>query len=155
MIEAVGHQFLDTYFAQCSRLLKDDGAMVLQAITMQDQRYAEALKTVDFIKRYIFPGSFLPSVSAIAGSVATSTDMKIFNLEDIGPHYATTLRMWRENFFERIVDVSDQGYPEAFIRMWDYYLCYCEGAFLERAIGDVQVLLTKPGYRGAPLTPPL
>ena len=155
MIEAVGHQFLDTYFERCSRLLKDDGAMVLQAITMQDQRYAEALKTVDFIKRYIFPGSFLPSVSAIASSVATSTDMKIFNLEDIGPHYATTLRMWRENFFDRIVDVSAQGYPDAFIRMWDFYLCYCEGAFLERAIGDVQVLLTKPGYRGAPLTPPL
>jgi cyclopropane-fatty-acyl-phospholipid synthase len=155
MIEAVGHQFLDTYFAQCSRLLKDDGAMLLQAITMQDQRYAEALKTVDFIKRYIFPGSFLPSVTAIADSVTASTDMKIFNLEDIGPHYATTLRLWRENFFDRIAEVSDLGYPEPFIRMWEYYLCYCEGAFLERAIGDVQVMLTKPGYRGAPLTPAL
>jgi cyclopropane-fatty-acyl-phospholipid synthase len=155
MIEAVGHQYLDTYFARCSRLLKDDGAMVLQAITMQDQRYAEALKTVDFIKRYIFPGSFLPSVTAIAESVTAATDMKIFNLEDIGPHYATTLRRWREAFFERLDDVRAQGYPDAFVRMWEYYLCYCEGAFLERAIGDVQVLLTKPGYRGAPLTPAL
>jgi cyclopropane-fatty-acyl-phospholipid synthase len=155
MIEAVGHQFLDTYFSQCSRLLKDDGAMLLQAITMQDQRYAESLRSVDFIKRYIFPGSFLPSIAAIAGSVASCTDMKIFNLEDIGPHYATTLRRWREAFFARLDEVREQGYPEAFVRMWEYYLCYCEGAFLERAIGDVQVMLTKPGYRGEALTPAL
>ena len=155
MIEAVGHQFLDTYFSQCSRLLKDDGAMLLQAITIQDQRYAEALRTVDFIKRYIFPGSFIPSVGAISDSVVRATDMKIFNLEDIGPHYATTLRHWRENFFARIDEVSAQGYSEEFIRMWEYYLCYCEGAFLERAIGDVQVLLTKPGCRREPLTPAL
>ena len=155
MIEAVGHQFLDTYFAQCSRLLKDDGAMLLQAITIQDQRYKNALKTVDFIKRYIFPGSFIPSVGAISDSVVRSSDMKIFNLEDIGPHYATTLRCWRENFFEKIEEVRAQGYPDEFIRMWEYYLCYCEGGFLERAIGDVQMLLTKPGCRREPLTPVL
>jgi cyclopropane-fatty-acyl-phospholipid synthase len=155
MIEAVGHQFLDTYFGQCSRLLKDDGAMLLQAITMQDQRYEEALKTVDFIKRYIFPGSFLPSVGAISDSVTRATDMKIFHLEDIGPHYATTLRRWRERFFERMDEVRGLGYPDEFTRMWEYYLCYCEGAFLERAIGDVQVLLTKPGCRLEPLTPAL
>ncbi|MGB5592049.1 MAG: cyclopropane-fatty-acyl-phospholipid synthase family protein, partial [Gammaproteobacteria bacterium] len=132
MIEAVGHQYLDTYFEKCSRLLKDDGAMLLQAITIQDQRYTQALKSVDFIKRYIFPGSFIPSVTAIAGSVARSTDMKMFHMEDIGPHYATTLRRWRERFFDRIEDVRGQGYPEEFVRMWDYYLCYCEGGFLER-----------------------
>jgi len=155
MIEAVGHQYLDTYFGQCSRLLKDDGAMLLQAITMQDQRYEEALKTVDFIKRYIFPGSFLPSVSAIATSASRATDMKVFHLEDIGPHYATTLRCWRERFFERIEEVRAQGYSEEFVRMWEYYLCYCEGAFLERAIGNVQMLLTKPACRRTPLTPAL
>ncbi|MGD8977704.1 MAG: cyclopropane-fatty-acyl-phospholipid synthase family protein [Gammaproteobacteria bacterium] len=155
MIEAVGHQYLDTYFEQCGRLLKDDGAMLLQAITIQDQRYTKALKTIDFIKRYIFPGSFIPSVSAIGDSVARSTDMKFFHLEDIGPHYATTLRHWRERFFARIEDVRAQGYPEEFIRMWEYYLCYCEGGFLERAIGDVQVLLTKPGCRRDPIVPAL
>jgi cyclopropane-fatty-acyl-phospholipid synthase len=155
MIEAVGHQYLDTYFAQCSRLLKDDGAMLLQAITIQDQRYRQALKSVDFIKRYIFPGSFIPSVTAITDSVTRSTDMKLFHLEDIGPHYATTLRHWRERFFDRVEDVRAQGYPEEFIRMWDYYLCYCEGGFLERAIGDVQILLTKPANRRQSLTPAL
>ena len=151
MIEAVGHYYLDTYFDKCSSLLKDDGAMLLQAITIQDQRYAKALKTIDFIKRYIFPGSFIPSVAAISDSLMRSTDMKIFHLEDIGPHYATTLRHWRERFFARIEDVRAQGYPEEFIRMWEYYLCYCEGGFLERAIGDVQVLLTKPGCRRDPI----
>ncbi len=155
MIEAVGHHYLDTYFDKCSSLLKDDGAMLLQAITIQDQRYAQALKTIDFIKRYIFPGSFIPSVAAISDSLMRSTDMKIFHLEDIGPHYATTLRHWRERFFAHIDEVSALGYPEEFIRMWEYYLCYCEGGFLERAIGNVQVLLTKPGCRRTPIVPPL
>ena len=147
MIEAVGHQYLDTYTAQCSRLLEPHGAMLLQAITIQDQIYEQALRSVDFIQRYIFPGSFIPSVTAIADSVTRATDMKVFHLEDIGPHYATTLRRWRENFFARIDDVRRLGYPESFIRMWDFYLCYCEGGFLERQLGDVQMLLTKPGCR--------
>ncbi len=155
MIEAVGHHYLDTYFDKCSSLLKDDGAMLLQAITIQDQRYERALKTIDFIKRYIFPGSFIPSVAAISDSLMRSTDMKVFHLEDIGPHYATTLRHWRERFSAHIDQISAQGYPEEFIRMWEYYLCYCEGGFLERAIGNVQVLLTKPGCRLAPIVPSL
>ncbi|MDH5177353.1 MAG: cyclopropane-fatty-acyl-phospholipid synthase family protein, partial [Gammaproteobacteria bacterium] len=147
MIEAVGHQFLDTYTAKCASLLKPDGAMLLQAITIQDQVYEQALKSVDFIQRFIFPGSFIPSVSAITDSVRRATDMKVFHLEDIGPHYATTLRKWRENFFARIADVRQLGYPESFVRMWEFYLCYCEGGFLERQIGDVQMLLTKPRCR--------
>jgi cyclopropane-fatty-acyl-phospholipid synthase len=147
MIEAVGHQYLDTYTAQCSRLLEPHGAMLLQAITLQDQIYEEALRSVDFIQRYIFPGSFIPSVTAIADSVRRATDMKVFHLEDIGPHYATTLSRWRENFFARIDDVRRLGYPESFIRMWDFYLGYCEGGFLERQLGDVQMLLTKPRCR--------
>ncbi|HEX9207126.1 MAG TPA: cyclopropane-fatty-acyl-phospholipid synthase family protein [Steroidobacteraceae bacterium] len=147
MIEAVGHQYLDTYTARCSSLLEPDGAMLLQAITIQDQLYEQALKSVDFIQRFIFPGSFIPSVSAITESVRRSTDMKVFHLEDIGPHYATTLLRWRENFMRRLADVRALGYPESFIRMWEFYLCYCEGGFRERQIGDVQMLLTKPRCR--------
>jgi cyclopropane-fatty-acyl-phospholipid synthase len=147
MIEAVGHQFLDTYTARCSQLLEPHGAMLLQAITIQDQLYEQALGSVDFIQRFIFPGSFIPSVTAIADSVRRATDMKIFHLEDIGPHYATTLRAWRERFFARLDDVRRLGYPEQFIRMWHFYLCYCEGGFLERQLGDVHMLLTKPRCR--------
>jgi len=147
MIEAVGHQYLDTYTAKCSSLLKPDGAMLLQAITIQDQIYEQALKSVDFIQRFIFPGSFIPSITAITDSVRRATDMKVFHLEDIGPHYATTLLRWRENFMSRLADVRALGYPESFIRMWEFYLCYCEGGFRERQIGDVHMLLTKPRCR--------
>jgi len=147
MIEAVGARFLDTYTAQCSRLLEPHGAMLLQAITIQDQLYEEALESVDFIQRFIFPGSFIPSVTAITDSLRRATDLKVFHLEDIGPHYATTLRRWRENFFAKLPEARLLGYPDAFVRMWDYYLCYCEGGFLERQLGDVQMLLTKPRCR--------
>ncbi len=149
MIEAVGHQFLDTYFQQCGRLLKSDGAMLLQAITIADQFYEQAARSVDFIKRFIFPGSFIPSIQAIVDSVARTTDMKLSHLEDIGPHYARTLRLWRERFQSRLPEVRAQGYPDSFIRMWEYYLCYCEGGFEERQLGDVQMLLTKPRSRRA------
>jgi cyclopropane-fatty-acyl-phospholipid synthase len=127
--------------------LKDDGAMALQAIIITDQVYEAQLRAPDFIKRYIFPGSFIPSISAIAKSVAQATDMRLFDLEDITPHYPRTLRAWRERFFVSIDAVRALGYPESFIRLWEYYLCYCEGAFLERYIGDVQMLFTKPGWR--------
>lgn len=147
MIEAVGHQYLDTYTAKCSALLEPHGAMLLQAITIQDQIYEQALKSVDFIQRFIFPGSFIPSVTAITDSVRRATDMKVFHLEDIGPHYATTLQRWRENFMSRLAEVRALGYPESFIRMWEFYLCYCEGGFRERQIGDVHMLLTKPRCR--------
>jgi cyclopropane-fatty-acyl-phospholipid synthase len=155
MIEAIGHQYLPVYFEQCSHLLKPEGMMLLQAITIADQRYKSALRSVDFIQRYIFPGSFIPSVSSMVDAIAKNTDMRLFNLEDIGPHYATTLRHWRERFFERIDEVRSQGYSEAFIRMWEFYLCYCEGGFLERAIGDVQMLLVKPQCRRDAITTPL
>ena len=149
MVEAVGHQYLDTYFRQCGALLRPSGAMLLQAITLRDQFYAQALRSVDFIQRFIFPGSFIPSVQALVESVARSTDMKLFHLEDIGPHYARTLRLWRERFMARLPEVRAQGYPESFVRMWEYYLCYCEGGFEERQLGDVQMLLTKPRCRRA------
>jgi cyclopropane-fatty-acyl-phospholipid synthase len=147
MIEAVGAKYLDTYFRKCSSLLKPTGAMLLQAITLQDQYYARALHSVDYIQKFVFPGSFIPSVNAINESVARVTDMKLFNLEDIGPHYAPTLRLWRERFFANIAKVRSLGYPESFNRLWEFYLCYCEGGFAERQLGDVQMLLTKPDCR--------
>ncbi|GAC1304367.1 MAG: cyclopropane-fatty-acyl-phospholipid synthase family protein [Steroidobacteraceae bacterium] len=147
MIEAVGHQFLDTYFRQCSARLKPTGAMLLQAITIRDQLYDQARRSVDFIKRFIFPGSFIPSVQAITDSIGRATDLKMFHLEDIGPHYARTLKLWRERFLARRREVQAQGYPESFLRMWEYYLCYCEGGFEERQLGDVQMLLIKPNSR--------
>ena len=149
MIEAVGADYLDTYLRKCSSLLEDHGAMLLQAITIQDQHYEQARRSVDYIQRFIFPGSFIPSVTAIAASLARCTDLKVFHLEDIGPHYARTLREWRERFFANIAQVRRLGYPESFVRMWEYYLCYCEGGFAERQLGDVQLLLTKPGCRRA------
>ena len=147
MIEAVGYQFYDTYFACCSALLKPHGMMLLQAITIVDQRYAAAIKSVDFIQRHIFPGSCIPSVTAMLNSITRSSDMRLFDLEDIGPHYAKTLAEWRKNFLGRLADVRLLGYPEIFIRMWDFYLCYCEGGFEERALGDVHLLLVKPENR--------
>ena len=147
MIEAVGHHFYDTYFAQCARLLKDDGLMLLQAITIADQRYEQARRSVDFIQRYIFPGSTIPSVTAMLDSTTRASDLRLVHLEDIGPHYATTLRLWRENFTREGAAVRALGYSEAFMRMWEFYLCYCEGGFEERVIGDAQMLLAKPGNR--------
>jgi cyclopropane-fatty-acyl-phospholipid synthase len=147
MIEAVGYKYYDTYFAKCSALLKSDGLMLLQAITIADQQYETARKSVDFIQRHIFPGSCIPAVAVICDSIARVTDMRLINLQDIGPHYATTLRMWRENFNTWLAEVRKLGYSAEFIRMWEFYLCYCEAGFMERVIGDVHMLLTKPQAR--------
>lgn len=144
MIEAVGHHYLNKFFQICSRRLKPGGRMLLQAITINDQAYDEHKRSVDFIKRYIFPGSCLTSVTAMAESLTRHTDMRIYHLEDITAHYATTLNRWRKRFWRHIEKVRCMGFSEIFIRMWHYYLCYCEAAFLERYIGDVQMLLTKP-----------
>ena len=151
MIEAVGHHYFDTFFRCCSERLKEDGMMLLQAITITDRLFYRHKKEVDFIKRYIFPGSCIPSIAAMADAIARVSDLRIFHLEDITPHYARTLRAWRERFFENIEKVRDLGFGDTFIRMWEYYLCYCEGAFMERYLGDVQMLLTKPLCREAPI----
>jgi len=151
MIEAVGHKYLDTYFNACSRLLKPDGLMLIQAITIRDELYSAALRSVDFIQRFVFPGGFLPAISAMSASLARSSDLQLLHLQDIGLHYATTLRRWRERFFANIDGVRGLGYPDSFIRLWEYYLCYCEGGFLERNIGTVQMLLAKPRNRRASL----
>lgn len=144
MIEAVGKEYLAGYFATCERLLKDDGSMLIQAITMPEQRYARYKNSVDFIQKYIFPGGFLPSVSEMQSCVSQNTSLRMLDLFDFGHHYARTLRLWNERFHERLEDVRAQGFSDRFIRMWRYYLCYCEAAFLERAIGVVQVLWAKP-----------
>ncbi len=147
MIEAVGHQFYDVYFKKCACLLKPDGMALIQAITIVDQRFEAAKNSVDFIQRYIFPGSNIPSITALLHSITKSSDLKLVDCEDIGPHYASTLRKWRENFFANIDAVRGQGYSEEFINMWAFYLCYCEGGFAERALGDVHLLLVKPENR--------
>jgi cyclopropane-fatty-acyl-phospholipid synthase len=155
MIEAVGHKYFNTFFRSCSKLLQEDGMMLLQAITMTDQVFDRHKRSVDFIKRYIFPGSCIPSIAAMSSSIARVSDLKLFHLEDITPHYARTLRTWRERFFANIDKVRGLGYPETFIRMWDYYLSYCEAGFSERYLGDVQMLLTKPLCRRPPILPTL
>lgn len=147
MVEAVGHRYYETYFRKCSELLRPEGMMLLQAITIADQRYEAARDSVDFIQRHIFPGSCIPSVTVMSSVLTKATDMRVFNLEDIGPHYATTLRHWRDNLFAAREEVRALGYPEEFVRMWEFYLCYCEAGFIERAIGDVQMLLVKPQAR--------
>lgn len=149
MIEAVGHQFLDTYLAKCASLLKPEGLALIQAITIEDQRYQQALKSVDFIQRYIFPGSFIPSVSAIINSSAQQSDLRLINLEDQGESYALTLKHWRERFMSRLEEVRQQGYNEEFIRMWEFYLCYCEGGFMEKSTSSVQLMFAKPENRRA------
>jgi cyclopropane-fatty-acyl-phospholipid synthase len=155
MIEAIGHQYLDTYFSKCASLLKSDGMALIQAITIEDYRYQLALREVDFIKRYIFPGSFIPSIHSMTQSVANVTDLKLFQLEDIGPSYALTLHHWRARFNAKLSQIRTLGYDERFVRMWNWYLAYCEGGFIERAIGDVQMLFVKPGARPKQFLPDL
>jgi cyclopropane-fatty-acyl-phospholipid synthase len=150
MIEAVGHKYFNAYFRKCSDLLKPDGAMLLQAIVIADQRYEMARKAVDFIQRHIFPGSGLPSVSVLCNAAARETDMRLAHLEDIGPDYAATLGLWRQNLFSHLDEIRALGLSEQFIRMWQFYLCYCEAGFEERTIGDVQALFVKPRCRLEP-----
>lgn len=151
MIEAVGHRFLPTYFEQCARLLKDNGLMLLQAITIRDQRYEQAKNSVDFIQRYIFPGGALPSVQKMLEIVATRTDMSLHHMEDFGLHYARTLRFWHDNLRQARHALEQKGYDEYFYRLWEFYLCYCEGGFIERTIGTAQLLLAKPAAHPQPL----
>jgi cyclopropane-fatty-acyl-phospholipid synthase len=150
MIEAVGLQFLDTYFRACSERLKPAGRMLLQSITIADRNYEQARHSVDSIQKYIFPGGALPSCGAILASVGRISDLQLTGLHDIGLDYARTLQVWRERFLARLPEVRRLGYPDEFIRMWEWYLAYCEGGFLERAISAVQVVFDKPECRLAP-----
>lgn len=147
MIEAVGYDFFDVFFGVCSRRLKPDGMMLLQAIVIPDQRFDRYRRSVDFIQRYVFPGGCLPSLGSICRSLGRSTDLQICHLEDITAHYVETLGHWRRNFMANLEHVRNQGFSEEFIRTWDFYFGYCEGGFCERAIGDVQIVLVKPEWR--------
>ena len=144
MIEAVGTQYLNLFFQRCSELLAPDGLMALQVITITDQAYRSAVKRVDFIKRYIFPGGFLPSVEAIMGAVRRCTDFRLVRMEDIGSHYVRTLRLWAEALRENWNAAKDLGYSSEFLRMYEFYFRYCEAGFAERTIGDAQMLFAKP-----------
>lgn len=153
MIEAVGADFQDSYFGQIGRLLKPDGLALVQAITIEDHRYAQALKSVDFIKRHVFPGCFIPSISAMLASKTRSSNLALIALEDFGLSYARTLQAWRERFLAQLPAVRAQGFDERFIRLWEFYLAYCEGGFRERSIGVAHLLLAKPGWRPADAEP--
>ncbi len=155
MIEAVGHRNLPAFFAQCNRLLKPDGEMLLQAITIAEGYHEEAKHAVDFIQRYIFPGGCLPSVAAMMGQVAAQTDFRLAQLEEFGSHYARTLRHWRERFEAHRSTLQARGFGPEFQRMWLFYLVYCEGGFRERALGTVHLLLRRMGNDAPPLLPAL
>ncbi len=150
MFEAVGFEHYDEFFGACDRLLKPDGSMLLQTITMNEQRFARYLKQSDWIQKHIFPGAQLASLRGVLDSLARATRLSLFHAEDMGTHYARTLAAWRERFLYAITDVKALGFDDRFIRMWDYYLAFCEGAFLERHISDFQLLLTK-NYNPQPL----
>lgn len=151
MIEAVGYRYYSQYFSRCSALLKPQGKMLLQAITIADQRYEQEKDRVDFIQRYIFPGGCLPSLAVITRHVSRDTDLQIVGLEDITLDYARTLAEWKRRLFANLDAVRQQGFDDVFIRMWDFYLAYCEGGFRERVISTSQVLLAKPGCRELPV----
>jgi cyclopropane-fatty-acyl-phospholipid synthase len=147
MIEAVGPKYYDKYFSTCSSLLKPDGVMLIQMITIPEQRYDFANRSVDFIQKYIFPGGSLPCHQVVLSSVKKYTDMQLVDMQEIGIDYAKTLAEWRVRFWHRIDEVKALGFDEQFIRMWDYYFCYCEGGFRERIIGTAQILLARPDWR--------
>jgi len=147
MIEAVGWKWLPLFFERCSELLAGDGLMLLQSITIREDQFERSLREIDFVKRYIFPGCCLPSFAEIARGVASATDMSLRQVEDLTPHYARTLRVWRERFLANREAARRLGHDERFLRLWEFYLAYCEAGFEERYTRDIQVLLAKPGCR--------
>lgn len=147
MIEAVGANFLEAYFAKVASLLSPHGRALIQAITIEDHRYEQALGSVDFIKRHIFPGSFIPSIEAMLRAKTRACDLALVHLEDFGLSYARTLQAWRERFLARQPEVRAQGFDARFCRLWEFYLAYCEGGFRERSIGVAHLLLTHPQAR--------
>ena len=149
MIEAVGYQFYDEYFKIISQLLKNDGEALIQAITIKDQRYSKAIQSVDFIQKYIFPGSCIPSITVIQNSLTNSTDLVINDIRDIGHHYARTLADWRKRFLKNKQEIRKLGFDDKFLRMWLFYFAYCEGGFEEKVISDIHLHITKPGYRNS------
>ena len=146
MIEAIGAQYLETYFGKLGSLLEPDGIALVQAITIEDHRYVQARDSVDFIKRFIFPGSFIPSITAMLQAKTAASDLQLLQQDDFGPSYACTLRIWRERFLAQLTEVRRQGFDRRFERMWEFYLAYCEGGFRERSIGVSHLVFGKPGH---------
>lgn len=151
MIEAVGHEYYDTFFRVCGELLKPDGRLLIQGITIDERLYARAIRSVDFIQRFIFPGSCIPSVGALIQASARASDLGLIHLDDIGAHYPPTLRGWRHNLLSRGRDLWQAGITPEFLRLWEFYLCYCEGGFRERAISTVHLLFCKSDWRPEPV----
>ena len=149
MIEAIGARYQEAYFGKLGALLEDDGLALVQAITIEDHRYQQALRSVDFIKRHIFPGSFIPSIHAMLAASTRAGDLQLVHLEDFGLSYARTLNAWRSRFLAAREQARGMGYDERFLRLWDFYLAYCEGGFLERSIGVSHLLFARPGARPA------
>lgn len=147
MIEAVGKEYLTTYIKQCQALLKPEGLLAIQAITIADQRYDSYSRGVDFIQKHIFPGGFLPSITVLLNQMTRHSDMVIRDIKDIGLDYARTLSDWHQAFNLSVNTLAQYGYDQRFIRMWRYYFCYCEGGFLERSISTVQLIASRSGYR--------
>lgn len=147
MIEAVGANYVSKYLNKCDSLLKTDGMMALQGITINDQGFESYIKGTDFLRKYIFPGGSLISISQITKHLKNHTKMKIVHLEDISLHYALTLNKWRENFFKKIEEVQSLGFSQSFINLWDFYLASCEAAFLEQHTGDYQIIFSKPNNK--------
>jgi cyclopropane-fatty-acyl-phospholipid synthase len=148
MLEAVGHGYLDDYFAACERVLRPNGRMALQTITIPDQVYDRYRRGADWIRAYIFPGGHLPSLGAIQNSLARKTGMVIGRLNNIADDYATTLKLWRNRFWSQEERVRALGFDDRFIRMWDFYLATCEAAFRTHQIGVIQLSLARSGRDG-------
>lgn len=147
MIEAVGWEYYETFFSTCSNLLKSNGSMLIQAITIEDQRYESAKRDVDFIKKYIFPGCCIPSINALSTASMNASDLRLVHMDDFAQHYARTLNSWAKRLEENIEQARAQGYSEDFLRMWFFYLSYCEGGFIERSIGVSHMVFAKPEFR--------
>ncbi len=144
MLEAVGAKYYDVYFKKCNDLLKKDGVLALQVITCPDSRFESLRNGVDWIQKHIFPGTLLPSVAAINQAINSTGDLTLLDLKEFGLHYAKTLGIWREEFNKKLSDVKKLGFDDAFIRKWNYYLGYCEGAFAMRNINVMQMIYARP-----------
>lgn len=144
MVEAVGRKFLPTFFKKCEDLLADNGMMLLQAITIRDNKYDQYARSVDFIQRHIFPGGHILSITRMLNLITQKTDMVVRDLEDFGLDYARTLHDWRKRFTKAFPSLQEHGYDERFRRLWEYYLCYCEGGFQEQSISVVHIVASRP-----------
>ncbi|KAJ6351420.1 hypothetical protein OIU78_007355 [Salix suchowensis] len=145
MIEAVGHEYMEEFFGCCESVLAENGILVLQFISIPEERYDEYRQSSDFIKEYIFPGGCLPSLARITSAMATSSRLCVEHVENIGIHYYQTLKYWRKNFLEKQRKIISLGFNDKFIRTWEYYFDYCAAGFKTHTLGNYQVVFSRPG----------